>query len=171
MELPIVAPRSTLCQRVSALPGLQKVCRNRHSGSDGIGYTMARLLPPPAVITQRRVVVTGLGAVTPLANGMQASWERLLDGRCGIKRMKASVDGAHKVRTLSAACYCSLLHRSAFLCNSPIKLLLMPISKRMFSVLEMTRKHSPCPSGHRRELDYHLMIPLPLFQSCLQLRS
>lgn len=51
---------------------------------------MARLLPPPAVISQRRVVVTGLGAVTPLANGMQASWERLLQGKCGIRRLKPS---------------------------------------------------------------------------------
>ncbi|CAM9983441.1 unnamed protein product [Hapterophycus canaliculatus] len=48
---------------------------------------MARLLPPPAFISQRRVVVTGLGAVTPLANGMQASWERLLEGKCGIRRL------------------------------------------------------------------------------------
>lgn len=61
---------------------------------------MARiLLPPPALISQRRVVVTGLGAVTPLANGMQATWERLLDGRCGVKRMRPaspdSEDFAH----------------------------------------------------------------------------
>ena len=29
----------------------------------------------------RRVVVTGLGAVTPLAGDVASSWERLLDGR------------------------------------------------------------------------------------------
>lgn len=28
-----------------------------------------------------------MGAVTPLANGMQASWERLLEGKCGIRRL------------------------------------------------------------------------------------
>ncbi|CAM9184221.1 unnamed protein product [Ascophyllum nodosum] len=54
---------------------------------------MARLLPPPTVVAQRRVVVTGMGAVTPLATGMQASWERLLEGRCGVKRLRPSSEG------------------------------------------------------------------------------
>lgn len=32
----------------------------------------------------RRVVVTGLGAVTPLATGVKKTWQRLLDSSCGI---------------------------------------------------------------------------------------
>ena len=32
---------------------------------------------------QRRVVITGLGAVTPLGNDPEASWKELVDGRSG----------------------------------------------------------------------------------------
>ncbi|WP_249693759.1 beta-ketoacyl-ACP synthase II [Stappia sp. WLB 29] len=39
----------------------------------------------------RRIVVTGLGAVTPLASGVERSWTRLLTGRSGIRRLTEDV--------------------------------------------------------------------------------
>jgi len=35
----------------------------------------------------RRVVVTGLGMVSPLANGVDATWEKLIAGKSGIKKI------------------------------------------------------------------------------------
>ena len=35
----------------------------------------------------RRVVVTGLGAVTPIGNDVPTYWNNLLAGTCGIARM------------------------------------------------------------------------------------
>lgn len=35
-------------------------------------------------VAMRRVVVTGLGGVTPLAAGIRETWKRLLDSSCGI---------------------------------------------------------------------------------------
>ncbi|WP_287181686.1 beta-ketoacyl synthase N-terminal-like domain-containing protein, partial [Mesorhizobium sp.] len=39
----------------------------------------------------RRIVVTGMGAVTPLAADVEASWSRLLAGRSGIRRLPDDV--------------------------------------------------------------------------------
>ncbi|MBK5570184.1 beta-ketoacyl-ACP synthase II [Ensifer sp. SSB1] len=39
----------------------------------------------------RRIVVTGMGAVSPLAAGVEASWSRLLAGRSGLRRLPDEV--------------------------------------------------------------------------------
>src|ERR1700733_16288872 len=57
------------------------VCVQRHGGEPG-----ARRFP--GVSMMRRVVVTGLGMVTPLACGAEATWQRLLAGQSGIRRIE-----------------------------------------------------------------------------------
>jgi 3-oxoacyl-[acyl-carrier-protein] synthase II len=43
----------------------------------------------PANWTERRVVVTGLGAVTPLGHDVEVFWNNLLAGECGVDRITA----------------------------------------------------------------------------------
>ena len=56
-------------------------CRQLSSLVDPFGD-----LPPQAA---RRVVVTGLGLVTPLGVGVATVWERLLAGAIGVRRLQA----------------------------------------------------------------------------------
>src|ERR1022692_2975376 len=37
--------------------------------------------------TERRVVITGLGAVTPLGNQIDTFWANLIGGKCGVTRI------------------------------------------------------------------------------------
>src|SRR3984885_5983434 len=57
------------------------VCVQRHGGEPG-----ARRFP--GVSMMRRVVVTGLGMVTPLASGIERTWQRILAGQSGIRRIE-----------------------------------------------------------------------------------
>ena len=38
-------------------------------------------------MAKRRVVITGMGLVTPLANGREASWKKLIAGESGLKKV------------------------------------------------------------------------------------
>src|SRR4051794_25625879 len=39
--------------------------------------------------TQRRVVVTGIGALTPLGLNVESSWDNMIQGRSGVGRVTA----------------------------------------------------------------------------------
>jgi len=46
----------------------------------------------------RRVVITGVGAVTPLAHNVSDTWKKLLAGECGIKLIKKFDTSEFKVK-------------------------------------------------------------------------
>ena len=52
--------------------------------------------PQKSSYESRRVVVTGLGGVTPLGVDIPTSWRGLVDGRCGIRRVDVDVDDDEK---------------------------------------------------------------------------
>ncbi|WNM30210.1 beta-ketoacyl-[acyl-carrier-protein] synthase family protein [Streptomyces sp. Li-HN-5-11] len=69
--------------------------------ADGEGYVVRHHTRPvrePSVAGPRRVVVTGLGAVTPLGAGTGELWRGLLEGRHGIRELKGEEFGALPVR-------------------------------------------------------------------------
>jgi 3-oxoacyl-[acyl-carrier-protein] synthase II len=46
---------------------------------------------------ERRIVVTGLGVVTPIGTGREQFWTNLLAGRCGITRVESFETGGYSV--------------------------------------------------------------------------
>jgi 3-oxoacyl-[acyl-carrier-protein] synthase II len=57
------------------------------------GRVAEALSEPHCVLEKRRVVVTGLGAITPLGNSSAAFWESLIAGRSGVAPIAAFEPG------------------------------------------------------------------------------
>ncbi|XP_023874241.1 3-oxoacyl-[acyl-carrier-protein] synthase, mitochondrial isoform X1 [Quercus suber] len=66
--------------RKLVVPSRFHFSRRISSSSPGFGA-----FDPPPVVHSRRVVVTGLGMVTPLGCGVETTWKSLIDGGCGIR--------------------------------------------------------------------------------------
>ena len=47
---------------------------------------------------ERRVVITGLGAITPIGNNVEEFWDGIKSGRCGIDKIKNFVTSNFKVK-------------------------------------------------------------------------
>ncbi|WP_247720808.1 beta-ketoacyl-[acyl-carrier-protein] synthase family protein [Streptomyces sennicomposti] len=78
------------------------VVRGWASDADRAGHVVrhhARPRREPAAVVPRRVVVTGLGAVTPLGVGVDQLWQGLLEGRHGIRELTGEEFAELPVRT------------------------------------------------------------------------
>ncbi|MFD1662885.1 beta-ketoacyl-[acyl-carrier-protein] synthase family protein [Streptomyces caeni] len=67
--------------------GLRELAE-RAAGRDHLVRHHPRPQQPARVATPRRVVVTGLGAITPLGVGVTELWQGLVEGRCGIRELE-----------------------------------------------------------------------------------
>eukprot|EP00879_Flechtneria_rotunda_P015533 GHRR01016244.1.p1 GENE.GHRR01016244.1~~GHRR01016244.1.p1 ORF type:complete len:360 (+),score=98.13 GHRR01016244.1:372-1451(+) len=69
----------------STLLCLRAYSRSSRSSSSSSSSDVFGPLP---VLLQRRVVVTGIGMVTPLGVGVENSWSRLIQGHTGVRKLQ-----------------------------------------------------------------------------------
>lgn len=61
---------------------------------------------PPLFGAARRVVVTGIGLVTPLGVGVELAWQRLLEGKSGVTQLQGDSFSSLPAR-IAGACGCA----------------------------------------------------------------
>lgn len=89
----VEAGRALLAERLRTGPETQGILfwadqRDAEGGGPVVGFAERYEAPPaPAARVRRRVVVTGLGAVSALGTGVHALWSGLLAGRSGLSRV------------------------------------------------------------------------------------
>eukprot|EP00249_Psilotum_nudum_P019254 c27164_g1_i2 orf=70-744(+) len=71
------------CTRLICLHTTHCYCPSRSSS------TIPYISSPPPLLPQRRVVVTGLGLVTPLGCGVETTWQALLAMKSGVRALRA----------------------------------------------------------------------------------
>src|SRR5271155_6185710 len=87
--------------------------RSRPSSKPSITSIRTKARPDEASLSKRRVVVTGLGIVSPIGNDISSAWASILAGRSGIgpvARFDAASFPTHfggEIRDLDLAPYMS----------------------------------------------------------------
>lgn len=85
----------------------------------------------------RRVVVTGLGCVSPLGNSASTTWENLIAGKCGLSQLESDGEIYETVSTRSAS-------YSAFVCL--LKVTMLP-NNFSIDIFIAGIEHLPCQIG------------------------
>lgn len=85
---------SILLGRSNSISSVQQTAQCPSRSSRAHSSQAARQHEPdpfgdPPALPQRRVVVTGIGMVTPLGVGVADSWQGLVAGRTGVRRLQA----------------------------------------------------------------------------------
>ena len=86
----------------------------------------------------RRVVVTGLGAITPVGNDVPTMWKNLVDGVCGIETI-TEFDTSHP-NTIYGGCAFSMEIKEIRIAKSPLVVKKAVVQKQVTSTSSTTEK-------------------------------